>query len=87
MIAFDDACVFDPVGKGSLSKATNRARWNASVTGFTGEAGKVTGAMLSTGHTLACAAGVAVQRIVRRDNLLEKVRENGILLKRGVSHS
>jgi adenosylmethionine-8-amino-7-oxononanoate aminotransferase len=38
-----------------------------------------------TGHTLACAAGVAVQKIVRRDNLLEKVRENGILLKRMLS--
>jgi adenosylmethionine-8-amino-7-oxononanoate aminotransferase len=38
-----------------------------------------------TGHTLACAAGVAVQKIVRRDNLLERVRENGILLKRMLS--
>src|SRR5581483_5587267 len=38
-----------------------------------------------TGHTLACAAGVAVQKIVRRDHLLEKVRENGILLKRMLS--
>jgi adenosylmethionine-8-amino-7-oxononanoate aminotransferase len=38
-----------------------------------------------TGHTLACAAGVAVQKIVRRDNLLAKVRENGILLKRMLS--
>ena len=38
-----------------------------------------------TGHTLGCAAGAAVQRIVRRDNLLEKIRENGILLKRMLS--
>jgi adenosylmethionine-8-amino-7-oxononanoate aminotransferase len=38
-----------------------------------------------TGHTLGCAAGAAVQRILRRDNLLEKVRENGILLKRMLS--
>jgi adenosylmethionine-8-amino-7-oxononanoate aminotransferase len=38
-----------------------------------------------TGHTLACAAAVAVQKIVRRDGLLEKVRENGILLKRMLS--
>jgi adenosylmethionine-8-amino-7-oxononanoate aminotransferase len=30
-----------------------------------------------TGHTAACAAGVAVQRIVKRDNLLNKVREDG----------
>ncbi|HVO03618.1 MAG TPA: aspartate aminotransferase family protein [Candidatus Cybelea sp.] len=38
-----------------------------------------------TGHTLACAAGVAVQKIIRRDGLLEKVRENGLLLKRMLS--
>jgi adenosylmethionine-8-amino-7-oxononanoate aminotransferase len=38
-----------------------------------------------TAHTLACAAGVAVQKIVRRDGLLEKVRENGILLKQMLS--
>jgi adenosylmethionine-8-amino-7-oxononanoate aminotransferase len=38
-----------------------------------------------TGHTLACAAGVAVQKIIRRDNLLQKVRENGLLLKRMLS--
>jgi adenosylmethionine-8-amino-7-oxononanoate aminotransferase len=38
-----------------------------------------------TGHTLACAAGVAVQKIIRRDGLLAKVRENGILLKRMLS--
>jgi adenosylmethionine-8-amino-7-oxononanoate aminotransferase len=30
-----------------------------------------------TGHTLACAAGVAVQRIVRRDGLVERVRDLG----------
>lgn len=30
-----------------------------------------------TGHTTACAAGVAVQRIVERDGLLERVRERG----------
>jgi len=38
-----------------------------------------------TGHTLACAAGVAVQKVIRRDHLLEKVRENGLLLKRMLS--
>lgn len=30
-----------------------------------------------TGHTLACAAGVAVQKIIRRDHLLERVRVGG----------
>jgi adenosylmethionine-8-amino-7-oxononanoate aminotransferase len=30
-----------------------------------------------TGHTLACAAGVAVQTIIRRDRLLERVRRDG----------
>jgi adenosylmethionine-8-amino-7-oxononanoate aminotransferase len=30
-----------------------------------------------TGHTLACAAGVAVQRIVERDQLVERVRADG----------
>ncbi|MEM5461893.1 aminotransferase class III-fold pyridoxal phosphate-dependent enzyme, partial [Paraburkholderia phytofirmans] len=29
-----------------------------------------------TGHTTACAAGVAVQRIMKRDRLIEHVREN-----------
>ena len=30
-----------------------------------------------TGHTTACAAGVAVQRIIRRDRLLERVLQGG----------
>jgi adenosylmethionine-8-amino-7-oxononanoate aminotransferase len=30
-----------------------------------------------TGHTAACAAGVAVQRIVKRDGLIERVRADG----------
>ena len=30
-----------------------------------------------TGHTLACAAGLAVQRIVERDQLVERVRADG----------
>jgi adenosylmethionine-8-amino-7-oxononanoate aminotransferase len=30
-----------------------------------------------TGHTLACAAGVAVQSIIQRDKLLERVRTAG----------
>ena len=33
-----------------------------------------------TGHTLACAAGVAVQRIVARDGLVERVRQYGPVL-------
>jgi adenosylmethionine-8-amino-7-oxononanoate aminotransferase len=35
-----------------------------------------------TGHTLACAAGVAVQKIILRDGLIAKVREDGLYLER-----
>jgi len=38
-----------------------------------------------TGHTLACAAGVAVQTIVARDNLIERVARDGIRLKQMLS--
>jgi adenosylmethionine-8-amino-7-oxononanoate aminotransferase len=34
-----------------------------------------------TAHTAACAAGVAVQRIVKRDGLVERVRNEGEVLK------
>ncbi len=34
-----------------------------------------------TGHTASCAAGVAVQKIVAREKLVEKVRANGPKLK------
>ena len=34
-----------------------------------------------TGHTAACAAGVAVQTIITRDNLLDRVTANGPRLK------
>jgi adenosylmethionine-8-amino-7-oxononanoate aminotransferase len=34
-----------------------------------------------SGHTTACAAGLAVQRIIDRDSLLERVRTNGELLR------
>jgi adenosylmethionine-8-amino-7-oxononanoate aminotransferase len=34
------------------------------------------------GHPLACAAGLAVQRVLRRDNLLANVRTQGALLER-----
>jgi len=35
-----------------------------------------------TGHPLACAASLAVQRVIRRDNLLENVRDQGGYLMR-----
>jgi hypothetical protein len=38
-----------------------------------------------TGHTLACAAGVAVQRIVARDRLVERVARDGGRLKWALS--
>jgi adenosylmethionine-8-amino-7-oxononanoate aminotransferase len=34
------------------------------------------------GHPLACAAGLAVQTVIRRDNLLANVREQGAFLQR-----
>lgn len=34
-----------------------------------------------SGHTAACAAGLAVQRIIRREGLLARVRERGARLK------
>jgi adenosylmethionine-8-amino-7-oxononanoate aminotransferase len=34
-----------------------------------------------SGHTAACAAGLAVQRIVLRDGLLERVRRQGEILR------
>jgi adenosylmethionine-8-amino-7-oxononanoate aminotransferase len=37
-----------------------------------------------TGHTLACAAAVAVQSIMRRDGLLERVRTNGVRFQQGL---
>jgi adenosylmethionine-8-amino-7-oxononanoate aminotransferase len=35
-----------------------------------------------TGHPVACAAALAVQRVIRRDNLLANVREQGAFLSR-----
>jgi adenosylmethionine-8-amino-7-oxononanoate aminotransferase len=35
-----------------------------------------------TGHTACCAAGVAVQKIVAREKLVERVREKTVLLRR-----
>jgi adenosylmethionine-8-amino-7-oxononanoate aminotransferase len=37
-----------------------------------------------TGHTAACAAGLAVQRIVERDRLLERVRNAGAALQENI---
>jgi hypothetical protein len=37
-----------------------------------------------SGHTACCAAGVAVQTIIRRDGLIERVRDNGPRLMRMV---
>ncbi|HEX3848300.1 MAG TPA: aspartate aminotransferase family protein [Steroidobacteraceae bacterium] len=37
-----------------------------------------------TGHTAACAAGLAVQRIIERDGLLERVRTAGRTLQEGL---
>jgi adenosylmethionine-8-amino-7-oxononanoate aminotransferase len=38
-----------------------------------------------TGHTLACAAGVAVQSIITRDHLIERVARDGARLKQMLS--
>jgi adenosylmethionine-8-amino-7-oxononanoate aminotransferase len=35
-----------------------------------------------TGHPLACAAALAVQRVIRRDHLLDNVRRQGVHLER-----
>jgi adenosylmethionine-8-amino-7-oxononanoate aminotransferase len=40
-----------------------------------------------TGHTTACAAGVAVQRIVRRDGLVDRVRRDGPALLARIRNS
>jgi adenosylmethionine-8-amino-7-oxononanoate aminotransferase len=37
-----------------------------------------------TGHTAACAAGLAVQRIIARDGLIERVRIHGAQLKSSI---
>ena len=40
-----------------------------------------------SGHTTACAAGVAVQRIIERESLVARVRERGVDLKRALQES
>jgi adenosylmethionine-8-amino-7-oxononanoate aminotransferase len=37
-----------------------------------------------SGHTAACAAGLAVQRIIERDGLLQRVRRTGATLQRAI---
>ena len=37
-----------------------------------------------TGHTAACAAGLAVQRIIARDGLIERVRHRGLQLQSAI---
>ncbi len=44
---------------------------------FSKDGGLLTGHTF-TGHTLACAAAVAVQKIISRDRLVEKVHDDGI---------
>jgi adenosylmethionine-8-amino-7-oxononanoate aminotransferase len=40
-----------------------------------------------TGHTAACAAGLAVQHIVERDRLLDRVSTAGAALQEGIRHA
>jgi adenosylmethionine-8-amino-7-oxononanoate aminotransferase len=40
-----------------------------------------------SGHTAACAAGLAVQRIIERESLVARVRDKGIALKRALQES
>jgi adenosylmethionine-8-amino-7-oxononanoate aminotransferase len=43
---------------------------------FAKDGGLLTGHTF-TGHTLACAAGLAVQKVIQRDRLVDKVRTDG----------
>ena len=40
-----------------------------------------------SGHTAACAAGLAVQRIIQRESLVARVREKGAVLKAALQES
>jgi len=40
-----------------------------------------------TGHTAACAAGLAVQRVIARDHLVDRVRSRGARLKEEIRES
>lgn len=40
-----------------------------------------------SGHTAACAAGLAVQRLIQRESLVSRVRDRGLALKRELRES
>jgi len=40
-----------------------------------------------SGHTAACAAGLAVQRLIERESLVERVRDRGVILQRALRES
>ena len=48
---------------------------------ITGLYGTVASVHTYSGHTLACAAALAVLKVIRRDNLVEKCRTDGLYLK------
>ena len=54
---------------------------------ITGEHGAYMTGHTFSGHTAACAAGLAVQRIVERDHLLERVRTTGRAFQEAVRTS
>lgn len=53
---------------------------------FSAHGGLMTGHTF-TGHTAGCAAGVAVQKVIRRDDLLARIRENGLYLQARLQES
>ncbi len=61
-----------------LSAAVYHERLRGAM--FEVHGGLMTGHTL-TGHTAACAAGVAVQKVIKRDRLLDKVRDSGLYLQ------
>jgi adenosylmethionine-8-amino-7-oxononanoate aminotransferase len=61
-----------------LSAAIYHKRLRAPM--FDAHGGLMTGHTF-TGHTAGCAAGVAVQKIIQRDDLLQAIRENGAYLR------
>ncbi|KAK6517733.1 hypothetical protein TWF506_004915 [Arthrobotrys conoides] len=64
-------------GYGSISAVL----MTAEVAKVLNESGGYNGGYTYESHTLACTAALAVQRIVKRDNLLENVRKMGELLR------
>ena len=51
------------------------------------EQGAIMSGYTYSGHTAACAAGVAVQEIIERENLLERVRSNGPALRAALAQT